>query len=94
MQVHFMVYCHYCHAYGHKPYSCNVRKRANHASPYRDRNHMSFNKYCFYCGHFGHISYKCAMKNKESKTKLVWVPKGTCTNIQGPKYLWVPKVPN
>ena len=55
---------------------------------------MSFNKCCFYCGDFGHISYKCAMKSKESKTKLVWVPKGTCTNIKGPKYHWVPKVPN
>ena len=55
---------------------------------------MSFNKYCFYCGDFGYVSYKCAIKSEESKTKLVWVPKGTSTNFKGPKYLWVPKVPN
>ena len=90
----FQGFCNYCHAYGHKAYFCNSWKRTYHASPHRNRINMSFNKCCFYCGDFGHVSYKCAIKSEKSKTKLVWVPKGTCTNIQGPKYLWVPKVPN
>ena len=81
----FHGYCHYCHAYGHKAYFCNSRKRAYHASPHKHRTKMSFNRYCFHCGDYGHISYNCAMKHKVPKTKLFWVPKSTCTNHEGSK---------
>ena len=89
----FHGYCHCCYAYGHKAYFCNSRKR-DHASPYKHRTKMSFNRYCFYCGDYGHISYNCAMKDKGPNTKLAWVPRSTRTNHEGPKHIWVPKVPN
>ena len=83
----FQGFCNYCHAYGHKAYFYNSRKRAYHASSHRHGANMSYKRYCFYCGDFDHISYNCALKCKGPKTKLIWVPKGTCTNLEGPKYV-------
>ncbi|GAV72434.1 hypothetical protein CFOL_v3_15922, partial [Cephalotus follicularis] len=50
---------------------------------------------CNYCGSFGHISTSCIHKKNLGlvKARKVWVPKGTfVTNLQGPKFKWVPKV--
>ncbi|GAV76419.1 LOW QUALITY PROTEIN: zf-CCHC domain-containing protein/UBN2 domain-containing protein [Cephalotus follicularis] len=49
---------------------------------------------CNYCGRLGHISTSYFYKNNIylGKTKKIWVPKGTLvTNLQGPKFKWVPK---
>ncbi|GAV66992.1 hypothetical protein CFOL_v3_10501 [Cephalotus follicularis] len=49
---------------------------------------------CNYCGRLGHISTSCIFRNNLSlgKTRKIWVPKGTfVTNLQGPKFKWVPK---
>ncbi|GAV82957.1 hypothetical protein CFOL_v3_26408 [Cephalotus follicularis] len=49
---------------------------------------------CNYCGRIGHISTSCIIKNNlcYGKTRKIWVPKGTLvTNLQGPKFKWVPK---
>ncbi|GAV83691.1 hypothetical protein CFOL_v3_27137 [Cephalotus follicularis] len=49
---------------------------------------------CNYCGRLGHVSTSCFIRNNLciGKTKKVWVPKGTLvTNLQGPKFKWVPK---
>ncbi|GAV78482.1 hypothetical protein CFOL_v3_21949 [Cephalotus follicularis] len=49
---------------------------------------------CNYCGRLGHISTSCFLKKKLGldKSRKIWVPKGTfVTNIQGPKFTWVPK---
>ncbi|GAV82913.1 hypothetical protein CFOL_v3_26364 [Cephalotus follicularis] len=48
---------------------------------------------CNYCGRLGHISTSCFHRKNIGKTKKVWIPKGsTLTNLQGPKFIWVPKV--
>ncbi|GAV72610.1 hypothetical protein CFOL_v3_16098 [Cephalotus follicularis] len=50
--------------------------------------------YCNYCGRIGHISTSCIYRNNlcYGKTRKIWVPKGTLlTNLQGPKFKWVPK---
>ncbi|GAV90905.1 zf-CCHC domain-containing protein, partial [Cephalotus follicularis] len=49
---------------------------------------------CNYCGRIGHISTSCFVRNNlcHGKTRKIWVPKGTLvTNLQGPKFKWVPK---
>ncbi|GAV80801.1 hypothetical protein CFOL_v3_24261 [Cephalotus follicularis] len=49
---------------------------------------------CNYCGRLGHISTSCIFRNNLcfGKTRKIWVPKGTfVTNLQGPKFKWVPK---
>ncbi|GAV79787.1 zf-CCHC domain-containing protein [Cephalotus follicularis] len=49
---------------------------------------------CNHCGRLGHISTSCSLKKNLSlvKTRRIWVPKGTVvTNLQGPKFSWVPK---
>ncbi|GAV61323.1 hypothetical protein CFOL_v3_04850 [Cephalotus follicularis] len=49
---------------------------------------------CNYCGRLGHISTYCFHKKNVGlvKTKKIWVPKGTLiTNLQRPKFSWVPK---
>ncbi|GAV80530.1 hypothetical protein CFOL_v3_23991 [Cephalotus follicularis] len=49
---------------------------------------------CNYCGKKGHISNSCFHKKNLGlvKTRRIWVPKGTfVTNLQGPKFTWVPK---
>ncbi|GAV85534.1 zf-CCHC domain-containing protein [Cephalotus follicularis] len=49
---------------------------------------------CNYCGRIGHISTSCIFRNNlcYGKTRKIWVPKGTfVTNLQGPKFKWVPK---
>ncbi|GAV58763.1 zf-CCHC domain-containing protein/UBN2 domain-containing protein [Cephalotus follicularis] len=49
---------------------------------------------CNYCGRIGHVSTSCTVRNNlcYSKTRKIWVPKGTfVTNLQGPKFKWVPK---
>ncbi|GAV80574.1 zf-CCHC domain-containing protein, partial [Cephalotus follicularis] len=48
---------------------------------------------CNYCGRLGHISTSCFYRKNIGKNKKIWVPKGTfVTNVQGPKFIWVPKV--
>ncbi|GAV89757.1 zf-CCHC domain-containing protein [Cephalotus follicularis] len=50
---------------------------------------------CNYCGKLGHVSTSCIYRNKLcfGKTRRIWVLKGTLmTNLQGPKFKWVPKV--
>ncbi|GAV67868.1 zf-CCHC domain-containing protein [Cephalotus follicularis] len=47
-----------------------------------------------YCGRLGHVSTSCIYRNNLcfDKTRRIWVPKGTfVTNLQGPKFKWVPK---
>ncbi|GAV66242.1 UBN2 domain-containing protein [Cephalotus follicularis] len=42
----------------------------------------------------GHVSTSCIYRNNLcfGKTRRIWVPKGTfVTNLQGPKFKWVPK---
>ncbi|GAV58766.1 hypothetical protein CFOL_v3_02299 [Cephalotus follicularis] len=49
---------------------------------------------CNYCGRIGHVSTSCIYINNPcfGKTRKIWVPKGTfVTNLQGPKFKWVPK---
>ncbi|GAV79293.1 hypothetical protein CFOL_v3_22758 [Cephalotus follicularis] len=49
---------------------------------------------CNYCGRLGHISTSCSLRKNVcfGKTRKIWVPKGTYgTNMQGPKFTWVPK---
>ncbi|GAV57696.1 hypothetical protein CFOL_v3_01233 [Cephalotus follicularis] len=49
---------------------------------------------CNYCGRIGHITTSCSFRNNlcYGKTRKIWVPKGTLvTNLQGPKFKWVPK---
>ncbi|GAV81773.1 hypothetical protein CFOL_v3_25226 [Cephalotus follicularis] len=49
---------------------------------------------CNYCGRLGYISTSCIYRNNlyYGKTRKIWVPKGTfVTNLQGPKFKWVPK---
>ncbi|GAV80750.1 zf-CCHC domain-containing protein, partial [Cephalotus follicularis] len=49
---------------------------------------------CNYCGRLGHVSTSCIYRNNFGfgKTIKIWVPKGTfVTNLQGPKFKWVPK---
>ncbi|GAV75359.1 hypothetical protein CFOL_v3_18838 [Cephalotus follicularis] len=49
---------------------------------------------CNFCGRIGHVSTSCFHRKNFvfSKSKKVWVPKGTfVTNVQGPKFTWVPK---
>ncbi|GAV91925.1 zf-CCHC domain-containing protein [Cephalotus follicularis] len=48
-----------------------------------------------YCGRLGHVSTSCIYRNNLcfGKTRRIWVLKGTfVTNLQGPKFKWVPKV--
>ncbi|GAV93006.1 hypothetical protein CFOL_v3_36384 [Cephalotus follicularis] len=50
---------------------------------------------CNYCGKIGHISTSCILRKNLcfGKTRKIWVPKGTfVTNLQGPKFKWVPKI--
>ncbi|GAV64068.1 hypothetical protein CFOL_v3_07586 [Cephalotus follicularis] len=50
---------------------------------------------CNYCGKIGYISTSCIFRKNLcfGKTRKIWVPKGTLvTNLQGPKFKWVPKV--
>ncbi|GAV84041.1 zf-CCHC domain-containing protein [Cephalotus follicularis] len=50
---------------------------------------------CNYCGRLGHISTSCIFRNNLclGKTRKIWIPKGTfVSNLQGPKFKWVPKV--
>ena len=45
-----------------------------------------------YCNQNGHIQYKCLVKrNAYHGVKCIWVLKGTITNTQRPKKIWVPK---
>ncbi|GAV72738.1 hypothetical protein CFOL_v3_16226 [Cephalotus follicularis] len=49
---------------------------------------------CNYCGRIGHVSSSCIFRKnlRFGKSKKIWVPKGTLvTNLQGPKFKWVPK---
>ncbi|GAV90508.1 zf-CCHC domain-containing protein [Cephalotus follicularis] len=49
---------------------------------------------CNYCGGIGHVSTSCSLRKNAcfGKTRKIWVPKGTLvTNLQGPKFKWVPK---
>ena len=47
---------------------------------------------CHYCNKNGHMSYGCSVKkNAYYRIKYIWVSKGTITNAQGSKKLWVPK---
>ncbi|GAV62011.1 zf-CCHC domain-containing protein [Cephalotus follicularis] len=49
---------------------------------------------CNYCDKLGHISTSYIFRNILcfGKTRKIWVPKGTLvTNLQGPKFKWVPK---
>ncbi|GAV58062.1 hypothetical protein CFOL_v3_01598, partial [Cephalotus follicularis] len=49
---------------------------------------------CNHCGRLGHISSSCFLKKKLGfvKCRKIWVPNGTfVTDIQGPKFTWVPK---
>ena len=47
---------------------------------------------CNYCNGNSHISYACPIKeNTYLSIRKVWILKGTITNIQEPKMVWVPK---
>ncbi|GAV71501.1 hypothetical protein CFOL_v3_14995, partial [Cephalotus follicularis] len=47
---------------------------------------------CNFCGRLGHVSTSCFYRKNIGKTRKIWVPKGTLvTNLQGPKFKWVPK---
>ncbi|GAV60815.1 zf-CCHC domain-containing protein, partial [Cephalotus follicularis] len=49
---------------------------------------------CNYCGRVGLVSTSFIYRNNlcYGKTRKIWVPKGTfVTNLQGPKFKWVPK---
>ena len=47
---------------------------------------------CHYCNRNGQMSFRCPIKrNAYYGVKYVWVPKGTISNTQGPKNIWVPK---
>ncbi|GAV78923.1 hypothetical protein CFOL_v3_22388 [Cephalotus follicularis] len=49
---------------------------------------------CNHCGRLGHITTSCIYRNNlcYGKTRKIWVPKGTLvTNLQEPKFKWVPK---
>ena len=47
---------------------------------------------CNYCCKVGHYAHRCLYRNNISKSKMIWVPKGTiATNLEGPKKMWVPK---
>ena len=48
------------------------------------------NTKCNYYLCMSHKSFCCSIRNGSS-AKLVWVPKGTKTNKNGPKKIWVPK---
>ena len=45
-----------------------------------------------YCNQDGHMKNRCPIKrNAYYGVKCIWVPKGTISNTQEPKNIWVPK---
>ena len=77
----------------------------NHNSRYHYNKRLKFSNnilhkvcmpiICNYCGHEGHISHLCPIRrNSYVRQKYTWIPKGfgrQCTNVKGPKLIWVPK---
>ncbi|GAV70003.1 hypothetical protein CFOL_v3_13502 [Cephalotus follicularis] len=67
-------------------------KNVKHFKNFFVKNEPKF--VCNYCGKLGHISTSCFYRNNLciGKTRKIWIPKGMLmTNLQGPKFKWVPK---
>ena len=74
-------------------YKCHLKQK-NYKNYFVKPIFTSDNKIvCHYCNQHGHMKYRCPMKiNAYYGVTCVWVPKGTITNNQGLKKVWVPKI--
>ena len=53
---------------------------------------VEVNATCNYCNAFGHLSHRRSIKRNVFGINMMWVPKETKNNTQGPKKIWVPKI--